>query len=173
LAQELEQARAGAGDVFAEEEAGAARVALARGAQDRAMLVVGSAFAVGEGQLHTEIAVGLLVQSLRDAEGDGSVRGGVEGRVKRPVHLAPRGDVAIAKGLPVALEHFGGARDLRGVERGDGAPEERGLDVGAEREDLVDLIERERGNDGAAMWAEGHEPFRLELTQRLADRDAT
>ena len=44
--------------------------------------------------------------------------------------------------------------------------------VGAQVEDLLDLLERQARDDRAAVRVEGDEAFGLELAERLADRDA-
>ena len=46
------------------------------------------------------------------------------------------------------------------------------LDLRAQLEQLLDLLERQTRDDRAAMRIERHEPFGLELTQRLAHGNA-
>src|SRR3954467_4860151 len=53
-----------------------------------------------------------------------------------------------------------------------GAANEISLDVGAQLEELANLLEGQRGDDSSAMRAECHQPFCFELSKRLADRYA-
>src|SRR6476620_11314142 len=46
------------------------------------------------------------------------------------------------------------------------------LDHRTELEQLLDLVERQRGDDRTPMGIEGDQPLRLELAQRFAYRDA-
>ena len=52
-----------------------------------------------------------------------------------------------------------------------GASNEVGLDIGAQFIQFRNLLQRKRRDDGATVWIERDESFRLELPQRLTDRD--
>src|SRR5262249_49860398 len=52
------------------------------------------------------------------------------------------------------------------------AAQQVALDVGPKLEQFVDLVEGERGDDGATVGAEADEPFGLELAQGFANGDA-
>ncbi len=92
--------------------------------------------------------------------------------MKVPVERTPPRRFALGERVFERIQHFDGAVELLVGHEGNGAAEQIAFDVGAQLEQLVDLVERERGDDGAAVRAEADEALGLELAQGFADGDA-
>ena len=64
----------------------------------------------------------------------------------------------------VRVENLGGACVVFCGHMRNGAPDEIALDLRAQLEQFLNLFERQRRDDRAAMRIERHQPFGLELT---------
>src|SRR5262249_32974499 len=127
--------------------------------------------ALGEQDLHAKIPVAVLMQLLQHAHREIAARGRVERPMEMPIQRTPSRRLAGAPRILELVEHVVRALQLLATHARNGASKQVALDVRAQLEELVDLIERETRHHGTAVRIERDEPFRLELTERLANRN--
>ena len=96
----------------------------------------------------------------------------IEQRMERGVQLSPAPDVVGAQLRAVFLQDPVELAVILGRQVTGGRLQEPRLEQRPELEELLNLLGRKLGNDGAAVGVDLDQPFRLELHQGLANRDA-
>ena len=162
---------AGAENVITHEANGTHRVASASGGEDRTVFAHGARGAPGEHQLQPEVAITLRVQAMDDLDRPGAGGRRVERQVEGAIGLAPGRGVGTRHGMLEGDGVMSQQGVVGGSEPWHRAAGEVGLQQRAQLEEFGHLASGKRGDDGAAMGREGHQPLGLQPEQPFPQRN--
>src|SRR5262245_53818449 len=133
------------------------------------MLFICAVSAVREQQLHSEVAVAVLMQLLKHTHGKVALGGCVECGVEVPIEWPPPGGLASVQRILELVDDIAGPLELLVVHLWNGATQQVALDLRAQLEELIDFVERQAGDHRATVRVEGDQSLGLELSEGFAD----
>src|SRR5262245_21870940 len=112
------------------------------------------------------------MELLKHAHCEIASRRRVERGMEPPIERSPSLRLTGSERRVEFVEEVGRSREMFRPRAGNGALQQLALDVRAQLEQLLDLLERKRRDDRAAVWAERDQSFSLELPERFTDGNA-
>ena len=137
------------------------------------MLFIGALHAVSQVELQARVSFAVVVDVADDGHEPRLIGARVEDRMKLPVQAPPRRDVVVPpKFIHVLAQHGVGFRKIFFRQVRNRKFQNLGLEQGANRKQLFDIVGRQGGHNCAPVRNDGNQTFRVQLPQRFANRNS-